>query len=100
MYKKIAVMLFLVAMVFAPASDACAKPKGAEIYVKDLNYISSSTQTVGENNDGFMAEGEGWIDCNGVQACEDAGLHGQTVTIKQGFKIEVDGIDYRDQQLL
>lgn len=94
MYKKIAVMLFLVAMVFAPVSEVYAKPKGDVILIRDLHYIASSTQTVGGNNDGFMAEGEGWIDCNGVSACEDAGLHGQTATVKQMFGVQVDGIDY------
>ena len=41
---------------------------------------------------GGHAEGEGMINCNGVEACYDAGLHGGIVTIKQGFTVEISGV--------
>jgi hypothetical protein len=93
MYKKALIVSFLVAVVAlaAPAAGVSAKPQGPEICINGLNYAPSSTQLVGGSNDGFMAEGEGTIDCGAVAACHNAGLDGGTVTFQQAFYLpEID----------
>jgi hypothetical protein len=89
MYKKIVIALLLFAVVFIPVSTASAKPK-AVILIEDLVYTIKEVpalDSISINVKGQLiyAEGEGVINCNGVEACEEAGWEGQTVTIKQVF---------------
>jgi hypothetical protein len=96
MYKKIVVSLFLVVMAFAPVSKVYARPQEVVLIenlvytVKDVpvpEYISSKAK-----GQLIYAEGEGTINCNGVTACEQAGLDGQTVVLRQGFTVEIQGV--------
>ena len=89
MYKKIVIGLLVFAAVFTPMSNVSAKPK-ATILIEDLVYTIKNVpvpETISNNMKGQLiyAEGEGTINCNGVEACTEAGWEGQTVTIKQAF---------------
>ena len=95
MYKKITVMLFLVALVLASVPNVYAKQK-AVVLVENLVYtvkdVPVPDDALPEGKGQLVyAVGEGIINCNGVTACEDAGLNGQTLTIQQGFLFDIDG---------
>jgi hypothetical protein len=96
MYKKIVVSLLLVVMVFAPVSNVYAKPQRT-VLIEDLVYTVKDVPVpdhISSRMRGRLiyAEGEGTINCNGVTACEQAGLDGQTVVFRQGFTVEIQGV--------
>ena len=88
MFKKVIIALILLAVALAPVSSVSAKPKGPGILIEDIVYtVKDIPDFIAERIKGpvLYAEGMGTIDCNGVTACVEAGLHGQTVTIQQAF---------------
>ena len=86
MRKRIVIALSLLAvLVLLPVSSVLAKPK-TPILITGLSYHSRAPMTT--RVPGFVAEGEGTIDCNGIAACIDAGLDEETVTIVQAFWLD------------
>jgi hypothetical protein len=89
MYKKVIISLLLLAVALAPVSGVAAKPK-AIILIEEIVYTVKDVPVpdyIAKKVKGpiLYAEGVGTINCNGVEACHEAGLHNQPVTIQQGF---------------
>jgi hypothetical protein len=93
MFKRIAVVLALLALLaLAPAPAVLAAP-GPAILIDGLSYtIMAPTPERLRNIKGglaFAARGEATIDCNGVAACQNAGLHGGNLTLRQAFLLGI-----------
>lgn len=98
MFKKVVIALLLVAVTLAPVSSVEAKPKGSGILIEDIVYtVKDVPDFIAKRIKGpvLYGEGEGTINCNGVAVCEDAGLHGQTVIIKQAIRPSLELLDFK-----
>jgi hypothetical protein len=91
MHRKLVVcLLALVAMSLVPAPQVTAKPNEPAVLFTDLSYTPMAPMETKIKGTVFYARGTGTVDCNGVEACETAGLDGQTAVIRQVFGLKAD----------
>ena len=92
-------LLLLVAvllMLLALPSPALAQPNRVRAEIDNLSYTDLGSSTVSTLESGKVLVsttglmGSGTLACNGSQACEDAGLAGETLKINQDLQILID----------
>jgi hypothetical protein len=92
--KLIRILLLIgLALVLVMSVAARVEPRGQTIPINNINFnvtvVDLKTLKNGNLVLKLVVTGSGIIDCGTNQGCSDAGLNGKTVSIQQGFNLNM-----------